>query len=150
VVKFLVTEHSYYRIQLKGWSLLALGALGAAGILALLLALSRTPVIGPLLPWSADFFYRALVTHVMLSFQVWFLTMLAVNFLLAQRLEPDDLHQAPAAIEAAAKCPDGHARQGLRTKLEPDDLSRKHQAPAAIEAAAKGADAPARRGRRKN
>ena len=81
-----MTEPSYYRVQLKGWSLLALSALGAAGILALLLALSRTPVIGPLLPWSADFFYRALVTHVMLSFQVWFLTMLAVNFLLAQKL----------------------------------------------------------------
>ncbi len=84
MVKFPVTEPSFYRLQIKGWSLLSLSALGLAGVLALLLALSRTPNIGPLLPWSTDFFYRALVTHVMLSFQVWFLTMLAVQFLLAR------------------------------------------------------------------
>ena len=86
MVKFPVTEPSFYRLQVKGWSLLSLSALGAAGVLALLLVLSRTPNIGSLLPWGTDFFYRALVTHVVLSFQVWFLTMLAVQFLLARPL----------------------------------------------------------------
>lgn len=70
---------------MRGWALLSLAALGAAGFLALALALSRTPVVGQWLPWGPDFFYRALVTHVVLSFQVWFLGMAAVMALLARK-----------------------------------------------------------------
>lgn len=73
-----------HRTLIRGWTLLALSALGAAGALALALALSRTPVVGGWLPWGSDFFYRALITHVVLSFQVWFLAMGAVLALLAQ------------------------------------------------------------------
>ncbi len=79
---------SDHRALVRGWTLLALSALGAAGALALALALSRTPVIGQWLPWGPDFFYRALVTHVVLSFQVWFLAMAAVMALLAQGAAP--------------------------------------------------------------
>lgn len=64
--------------EIRGWMLLAAGALALAGGLALLLALSRAPGIGPLLPWGPDFFYRALVTHVVLAFQVWFLAVLGM------------------------------------------------------------------------
>ena len=64
------------RAELRGWALLSIGSLALAGILALLLVLSRTPKIGDLLPWGPTFFYRALVTHVVLSFQVWFLAVL--------------------------------------------------------------------------
>lgn len=60
----------------RGWCLLAVGALAVAGVLALLLAASRTPGIQDRLPWGPDFFHKGLVTHVVFSFQVWFLAML--------------------------------------------------------------------------
>jgi len=62
--------------QLRGWALLALAALAIAGALALLLALSRTPGIQDWLPWGPSFFHRALITHVVLSFEVWLLAAL--------------------------------------------------------------------------
>ncbi len=62
--------------ELKGWALLAVASLAIAGVLALLLALSRTPGIQDGLPWGPSFFHRALVTHVVLSFQVWLLAAL--------------------------------------------------------------------------
>lgn len=65
------------RRALRGWLLLAVGALAAAGALALLLALSRTPVVQDWLPWPwQDFFQKALVTHVVFAFVIWFLAML--------------------------------------------------------------------------
>lgn len=64
------------RAELRGWLLLALGALAVAGVLALALVLSRTPGLQDRLPWGADFFHRGLVTHVVFSFQVWLLAML--------------------------------------------------------------------------
>lgn len=64
------------RAELRGWLLLALGALAVAGVLALALAASRTPGVQDHLPWGADFFHRGLVTHVVFSFQVWLLAML--------------------------------------------------------------------------
>jgi hypothetical protein len=65
------------RRELHGWALLAIGSLAAAGALALLLVLSRVPQTQVLLPWSwQSFFYTALVTHVILSFVVWFLAVL--------------------------------------------------------------------------
>lgn len=64
------------RAEVRGWALLAVGALAIAGVLALLLALSRTPRVGTWLPWGETFFYRALITHVVLSFELWFLAVL--------------------------------------------------------------------------
>lgn len=64
------------RAELRGWVLLAVGSLAAAGFLALALGLSRTPKVQDWLPWGPHFFYRALVTHVVLSFEVWFLASL--------------------------------------------------------------------------
>ena len=64
------------RAELRGWTTLAVLSLALAGILALLLGLSRAPHAQDWLPWGPHFFYRALVTHVVLSFQVWFLAML--------------------------------------------------------------------------
>ncbi|HIJ63486.1 MAG TPA: hypothetical protein HPQ04_12405 [Rhodospirillaceae bacterium] len=62
----------------RGWALLAVGALAVAGVLALLLAVSRTPHAQDWLPWSPEFFYRALITHVVLSIEVWFLACLGL------------------------------------------------------------------------
>ncbi|WP_142849585.1 cbb3-type cytochrome c oxidase subunit I [Telmatospirillum sp. J64-1] len=62
--------------ELRGWALLAAGSLAVAGLLALLLAASRTPVLGGLLPWGPAFFRTALVTHVVFSFIVWYLAFL--------------------------------------------------------------------------
>lgn len=55
-----------------GWIWLGVYALVAAGVLAILLALSRTPVIKELMPGS-NFFKVALVVHVDLSVLIWFL-----------------------------------------------------------------------------
>ena len=67
------------RREVAGWSWIAAGALAVAGALALLLVLSRVPATQVLLPWSwQSFFYTALITHVILSFVVWFLAVLGV------------------------------------------------------------------------
>lgn len=71
------------RAELRGWLLLALGALAVAGALALLLALSRTPGAQNWLPWGPDFFHKGLVTHVVFSFQIWLLAMLGALTVLA-------------------------------------------------------------------
>jgi len=55
-----------------GWIWLGVYSLVAAGILAVLLALSRTPAIKEMMPGS-NFFKVALVVHVDLSVLVWFL-----------------------------------------------------------------------------
>jgi hypothetical protein len=71
------------RAELRGWALLALGSLAVAGALALVLGLSRTPRIGDWFPSGQHFFYRALVTHVVLSFEVWYLAALGALTALA-------------------------------------------------------------------
>ncbi len=72
---------------LRGWLLLAVSALAIAGALALLLAASRTPVVQDWLPWPwQSFFRRALVTHVVFAFQVWYLAMLG-GLAVAARVE---------------------------------------------------------------
>lgn len=65
------------RRALSAWLLVAVGALALAGALALLLALSRTPGAQDWLPWPWESFFRkALVTHVVYAFIVWYLAML--------------------------------------------------------------------------
>jgi len=71
-------QQNHFRIlELRLWLLLAVAALAVAGGLALGLALARTPVIQDYLPSGPAFFHKALVTHVVFSFQVWLLAMLA-------------------------------------------------------------------------
>lgn len=60
----------------RGWMLLAVISLAAAGLLALLLPAARSPDLGRVFPGLADFFQKALVTHVVMANVVWFLAML--------------------------------------------------------------------------
>jgi len=94
------------RRELYGWALLAAGSLAAAGALALLLVLSRVPMTQVLLPWSwQSFFYTALVTHVILSFVVWFLAVLAALAVLVAIQCGESLRLArlgPMGLAAAA------------------------------------------------
>ncbi len=55
-----------------GWLAYAVGSLIFAGIFALVVALARTPYIKDLLP-GGDYFYIALVGHVILAVVIWFL-----------------------------------------------------------------------------
>ncbi|CAA7611356.1 putative Permease [Magnetospirillum sp. LM-5] len=93
----------------KAWLGLAAGALGAAGLLALVLAASRAPGAENWLPSGPDFFKKGLVTHVVFSFQVWLLAMLAA---LAARV-------APAATRAGALIPLAAASLGCVLLLVP-------------------------------
>ena len=60
-----------------GWLALGIFALVAAGILSILLVVSRTPILQNVFP-VADFFRVALVAHVDLSVLVWFLAFAGV------------------------------------------------------------------------
>ena len=60
-----------------GWFALCVAALGASGILAVLLVLSRTPGLAELFP-VANFFHTALVAHVDLSVLVWLIAFAGV------------------------------------------------------------------------
>lgn len=55
-----------------GWLVLGISALVAAGLLAILLVLARTPYIKDIFPWN-NFFRTAMVVHVDLSVLMWFL-----------------------------------------------------------------------------
>lgn len=98
------------RRALWAWSALAIGALGMAGVFALLLALSRTPIVGEAIPWPAAFFGKGLVIHVVFSFVAWFLAVFAALLELATwqvahprpRLEPAGRLAAAVAAAAAA------------------------------------------------
>ncbi|WP_135078249.1 cbb3-type cytochrome c oxidase subunit I [Terasakiella sp. SH-1] len=69
------------RQECKAWTLLSVGALAIAGVFALLLVFSRTPIIQDLLPWPwKSFFHKGLVTHVVFSFVVWFLATMGALF----------------------------------------------------------------------
>ncbi|MBF0565237.1 MAG: cbb3-type cytochrome c oxidase subunit I [Nitrospirae bacterium] len=61
----------------RGWLLLAIAALVVAGLLAVLLVLSRTPFIQGVFP-LIDLFHVALVIHVDLSVMIWFIAMAGV------------------------------------------------------------------------
>lgn len=65
------------RSILAGWMLLAVGALASAGFLALLLPTLRSPGAEKWFPFPIEAFFQVtLVTHVVMSFVVWFLAML--------------------------------------------------------------------------
>lgn len=65
------------RSILAGWMLLAVGALASAGLLALLLPTLRNPATAKWFPFPIETFFQVtLVTHVVMSFVVWFLAML--------------------------------------------------------------------------
>ena len=91
--------------ELRGWGLLAMVSLGVAGLFALLLALSRVPGAGEMFPWPVQFFEKGLVIHVVLSFVVWFLSILgALTTLAAYRLSegwPRWRRLGPAAMTGA-------------------------------------------------
>src|SRR5690606_20014258 len=60
--------------ELRGWVAFPMVALGLAGFLALLLALSRVPGAENVLVWTGDtFFQKGLVAHVTFAVVVWFL-----------------------------------------------------------------------------
>lgn len=65
------------RWLMRGWAALAVASLALAGLFAVLLVLSRMPVVSEMVPWPAAFFEKGLVAHVALSFAVWFLAVLA-------------------------------------------------------------------------
>ncbi len=60
-------------ISTRGWLNLAMGVLGLAGIMALLVGLARIPALGPYVP--PLYFKVALVGHVDLLLVVWYLVM---------------------------------------------------------------------------
>ncbi len=64
--------------EVRAWAGLGIGALALAGILALLLAVSRIPGIEDTFPWPLGFFQKGLVIHVVFSFVVWFLAVFGV------------------------------------------------------------------------
>ena len=65
------------RKTLAGWMLLAVGSLAAAGLLALLLPTLRNPATEHWFPFPIETFFQVtLVTHVVMSFVVWFLAMM--------------------------------------------------------------------------
>ena len=64
------------RKEVWGWTFLAGLSLAVAGLLALLLALSRTPGVQDYLP--VNYFRTALVTHVVFSVVVWYLALLGL------------------------------------------------------------------------
>jgi hypothetical protein len=66
----------------RAWLVLGIAALAGAGLLAILLALSRTPGVQDLLP-QGDFFRAALIVHVDLSVLIWFMAFAAVLWSLA-------------------------------------------------------------------
>ena len=66
----------------RAWLMLGIAALAGAGLLAILLALSRTPGVQDWLP-GGDFFRAALIVHVDLSVLIWFMAFAAVLWSLA-------------------------------------------------------------------
>ena len=81
-----VDSHSAH-FELRCWGFLAIASLGIAGIFALLVAWSRFPGAEEIIPWPLQFFEKGLVIHVILSFVVWFLSILgALSSLVSYRL----------------------------------------------------------------
>ncbi|RKZ46197.1 MAG: cytochrome C oxidase subunit I, partial [Gammaproteobacteria bacterium] len=74
----------YRRSLAIAWLWLAVLTLLGAGIFSVLLVLSRTPMIGEIIPFT-DFFHTALVIHVNLSSLVWILSFASVLWCLNSR-----------------------------------------------------------------
>jgi cytochrome c oxidase subunit 1 len=74
----------YRRSLAIAWLWLAVLTLLGAGIFSVLLVLSRTPMIGEMIPFT-DFFHTALVIHVNLSSLVWILSFASVLWCLNSR-----------------------------------------------------------------
>lgn len=66
------------REELRAWAALAIGSLALAGMMAVIVAVSRIPGIDTFSIWPLDFFRRGLVIHVIFSIVVWFLTVFAL------------------------------------------------------------------------
>jgi hypothetical protein len=80
---FMLTDFDRTSARLaRAWLVLGIAALAGAGLLAILLALSRTPGVQDLLP-QGDFFRAALIVHVDLSVLIWFMAFAAVLWSLA-------------------------------------------------------------------
>ena len=78
-----VLDHGVTR-EVAGWLTLAVAALAAAGVLALVAVIARTPGLRDVLPWPwQDFFPKIVITHVDLSIIVWFLSLLGLFTVLA-------------------------------------------------------------------
>ena len=60
------------RQQLWRWLALSIVSLSIAGFFAILVVLSRAPVTSEIVPWPLNFFQKGLISHVALSFIVWF------------------------------------------------------------------------------
>ena len=77
-----------HRTILRGWAILAVAALALAGLALIVPAASKVPALQNAIAWPDGFFQKGLVSHVALSFIVWFLAVLAILALTALRL-PD-------------------------------------------------------------
>ncbi len=98
------------REELRAWAALAIGSLALAGIMAVLLAVSRIPGIQAFPLWPLDFFAKGLVIHVIFSLVVWFLTIFALLVSMATaKIAPDGVRFAAlggvGAMAAAAAYP---------------------------------------------
>lgn len=69
----------------RAWLFLGIFALLASGLFSLLLVLSRTPFVQPLIPFK-DFFHTAIVVHVDLSVLIWFTAFAATLWSLSLKL----------------------------------------------------------------
>jgi cytochrome c oxidase subunit I len=84
------------RRELRDWAWLSVGALAVAGILALLLALSRIPGMDEAPFWPIGFFYKGLVIHVVFSLVIWLLGVFAFLASVATlRAGGEDVRAAP-------------------------------------------------------
>ena len=83
-----------------GWLALGVGALAASGLLAVFLALARTPGVGRFLP-AGDFFRTVLVAHVDLSVLVWFVAFAGTVWSLNSTPRALALGRAALALAAA-------------------------------------------------
>lgn len=70
-------------ITLTAWAALGLIALGIAGVMAILLAVSRIPGVEGSIPWPVSFFKKGLIIHVVMSIIVWFAAVFAALATLA-------------------------------------------------------------------
>ncbi|RBP09731.1 heme/copper-type cytochrome/quinol oxidase subunit 1 [Roseiarcus fermentans] len=90
--------------EARGWALIAVGALGLAGVFAILLALSRIPGMDRAPLWPIGFFYKGLVIHVVFSLVIWLLGVFAFLATVATR---------DAASPTVRAAPLGRIGQGI-------------------------------------
>ena len=63
-----------FQHELRGWSFLPLAALALAGLMAVVLFLSRVPYTDQMFAWAGDsYFQKGIVVHVTLAFVIWYL-----------------------------------------------------------------------------